>query len=81
MTPTTRDLAPAEFPLAEALDPVPRTEGQSEDQADLWRIRRTGTLAATARCTRHPDERVRQRKNACSPAENPICILLIYTIM
>lgn len=55
MTPTTRELTPAEFPLAEKLWTQYRGQKADPRTERIFGVFEDGTLAATARCTRHPD--------------------------
>jgi predicted GNAT family N-acyltransferase len=55
MTPTTRELTPAEFPLAEQAWTQYRGQKADPKTERIFGVFDNGTLAATARCTRHPD--------------------------
>lgn len=55
MTHTTRELTPAEFPLAEKLWTQYRGQKADPKKERIFGVFVDGNLAATARCTRHTD--------------------------
>ncbi|KUG19015.1 hypothetical protein ASZ90_011259 [hydrocarbon metagenome] len=55
MAHTVRELTPAEFPLAEDIWVYYRGQKADAKNERIFGIFENGRLAATARCTRHPD--------------------------
>jgi len=53
---TTRELTPAEFPLAEQAWTHYRGQKADPEHERIFGVFENGTLAATARCTRHTDD-------------------------